>query len=86
MKNNVKNKVEKLNKSNTRKKILQRTMASVASLIVFVTVYVLVLPAITISKDEVDIPIEVIEQNGESELITIDDATLDEALAKEVAS
>ncbi len=58
MKYNLNEKIRQIIKNNRRRKLWQRILTGFASAIVFVTVYVLVLPAITMENDEVASPVE----------------------------
>ncbi len=54
MKNDLNKNIQRISKNKRRKKLIHNILMAVASLMVFVTVYVLILPAITAEKENMD--------------------------------
>ncbi len=67
MKNNIYKKLEKLTKSKKKRRLIKNSLLAIASLMVFVTVYVLILPAITAEKDNLGVPEQAYEAEVASE-------------------
>ncbi len=77
MKSNLRKKLEKFTKTKRRNKIIKNIMLGIASVMVFVTVYVLILPAITAEKEDLNVAkdtveVEISELNNISENSDLD--------------
>ncbi len=71
MKSNLKKKLEKFTRAKKRNKIIKNVLLGIASLMVFVTVYVLILPAITADKENLGMPEQAYESEEPSEATTV---------------